>query len=176
MSRTRHSIWYGRWIGIILSVVICHLVFSLSACSSIDCPVQTTVKTSYAIMDADGVSTKLTDTLYVWTQQANGKDTLILNRAINVSSFSLPISYHHPEDILVFYMNNEQQQSSRDTVWLKKEDIPHFESVDCAAHFFHKLTNVRSTHVRIDTVMISNPDVNYDTEKTHLHIRFKTAL
>lgn len=157
-------------------LVISLITLSFIACSSIDCPVQTTVQTGYAVMDADGVATKLTDTLYVYTQRADGKDTLILNSAINVSTFSLPISYQHPEDVLVFYMNNQAQQSTIDTVWLKKEDIPHFESVDCAAHFFHKLTDVRSTHVRIDTVMISNPDVNYDTSKTHLDIRFKTTL
>ena len=150
----------------ILSIVVC-------ACSSIDCPVQTTVQASYAFVDAEGNSLRLTDTLYVWTRRADGVDTLLLNRGVNLTTFSLPVSYQQPEDTLIFRFTNTQMQSATDTVWLKKEDIPHFESVDCNTHFFHRLTNVRSTHQVIDTITISNPKVNYDTERTHLNIQFR---
>lgn len=150
----------------VLSVIVC-------ACSSIDCPVQTTVQANYGVVDADGNSTTLKDTLYVWTKRANNSDTLILNRAIALSSFSLPVSYQRPEDTLIFRTVNTELEETIDTLWLKKEDIPHFESVDCNTHFFHQLTNVRSTHQAIDTVTINNPKVNYDTSKTHLNIRFK---
>ena len=145
----------------------------LLACSSIDCPVQNTVAVNYGIVGADGIETTLSDTIYVWTQRSDGTDTLLLNRGVGLSSFTLPISYSHPEDMFVFLRSNSYGLRYLDTVWVKKDDIPHFESVDCAAHFFHRLTAVRSTHYGIDSVGITNSNVNYDQSYTHLHIRFK---
>ena len=144
----------------------------LLACSSIDCPVQNTVATKYAVMGADGQATKLADTLYVWTRRADGRDTL-LNRLTGKDSFSLQIGYTNPEDTLIFYITDIYHQETLDTVFLTKENIPHFESVDCAAHFFHCLTAVRSTHDGIDSITIANPHVNYDQSKAHLNIYFK---
>ena len=144
----------------------------LLACSSIDCPVQNTVATKYAVMGADGQATTLADTLYVWTRRADGRDTL-LNRLTGKDSFSLQIGYSNPEDTLIFYITDSYHQQTLDTVFLKKENIPHFESVDCAAHFFHRLTAVRSTHDGIDSITIANPHVNYDQSKAHLNIYFK---
>lgn len=142
------------------------------ACSSIDCPVQNTVATQYAIMGADGKAATLADTLYVWSRRADGRDTL-LNRLTGTESFSLPIGYANPEDTLIFYITDSYHQQTLDTVFLKKENIPHFESVDCAAHFFHRLTAVRSTHYGIDSITIANPHVNYDQSYTHLNIFLK---
>ena len=156
-----------------LFFIICSLSFALSACSTISCPVQNVVAVNYAIHDADGVETKLLDTLWVWTARMDGTDTL-LNRIVGKSSFSLQISYSHPEDTLVFFVADTLNRATLDTVWLKKDDIPHFESVDCSAHYFHHLTAVRSTHNGIDTIIINNPSVTYDPTKTHLYLRFKS--
>ncbi|UKK53406.1 DUF6452 family protein [Prevotella sp. E2-28] len=148
----------------------------IAACSTIDCPVQNKVAVNYAVKTiVDGVEVKdtLTDTLYVWSTRSDNKDTLILNRGIGISSFSLPVSYTHPEDKLVFCLVDTNDVSTVDTVWLKKEDIPHFESVDCSAHFFHTLTAIRSTHKAIDTIFINNPKVNYDSSLDHIHVHFK---
>ena len=113
------------------------------------------------------------DTLWIFTQRSDGSDTLLLNRGVGIKSFSLPISYSHPEDVLLFFIADTTGVYTLDTLWLKKDDIPHFESVDCSAHFFHRLTDVRCTHEGIDSVKIVNPQVDYDTKKTHLHIYFK---
>lgn len=148
----------------------------ITACSSIDCPVQNTIAVYYKICSFDNgeeVTDTLNDTLYVWTQRSDGKDTLLLNRGVNITSFSLPPSYSHPEDMLVFYVVDTAHVWTLDTVWLKKNDIPHFESVDCSAHFFHELTAVRSTHRGIDTIIINNPSVTYDPTVVNLHIHFK---
>ena len=155
-----------------LLVKVMLLALITSSCSSIDCPVQNTVSMQYAILDASGEASPLTDTLYIWTRRADGQDTLF-NRLTASSTFSLPISYSHPEDTLIFYITDSYHQETLDTVFLKKEDIPHFESVDCAAHFFHHLTAVRSTHYGIDSITIANPHVNYDQSYTHLNIFFK---
>lgn len=144
----------------------------LLACSSIDCPVQNTVRVQYAIRDDNGM-TKMNDTLWVLSQRSDGSDTLLLNRSSGISSFSLPVSYAHPEDVLLFVIADTAGVYTLDTLWLKKDDIPHFESVDCSAHFFHRITAVRSTHESIDSVTIANPLVDYDSSRTHLYIYFK---
>lgn len=148
----------------------------LAACSTIDCPVQNKVAVNYAVKTIVGgveVNDTLKDTLYVWSTRGDGDDTLLFNSGINISSFSLPISYTHPEDKLVFCLVDTDKVAAIDTVWIKKEDIPHFESVDCSAHFFHKLTAVRCTHKAIDTIFINKANVNYDSSIDHIHIHFK---
>ena len=81
----------------------------------------------------------LNDTLWVWSRRSDGDDTLLYNRGVNVRSFSLPASYQGPQDTLIFLTVDTLQNFDVDTVWISKEDIPHFESVDCAVRYFHKL-------------------------------------
>ena len=151
-------------------------VVALAACSTIDCPVQNKVAVNYAVksyVDGEEVTDTLKDTLYVRTRRGDGTDTLILNRGINIQSFSLPVSYAHPEDTLVFCVVDTNKVATVDTVWIKKNDIPHFESVDCSAHFFHTLTAIRSSHRAIDTIFINNPSVTYDPSVNHIYVHFK---
>lgn len=151
---------------IILLYLFSVLLFLLSSCSSIDCPVETRVAVQYEVPDT------LKDTLWVFTRRADGKDTL-LNRLVNTTHFSLPISYQNPEDTLFFVVADTSHVMTLDTVFVTKEDIPHFESVDCAAHFFHRLSSVRCTGIGIDSIIINTPLVDYDQKATHLRIYFK---
>ena len=131
-------------------------ILFLFACSSIDCPVKNTVAVYYDVKqyDEEGelVTDTLKDTLWVWSRRVDGQDTL-LNRLVGNTRFSLPISYQQPEDTLIFAIRDTSLVFTLDTVWLRKDDIPHFESVDCSAHFFHRLTDVRCTHEGIDSVI-----------------------
>jgi hypothetical protein len=151
------------------------LLILLAACSSIDCPIQNTVYTVYKLRGADGGEAKLADTLHVLGRTAKG-DTVLLNRGVGLASFNLPVSYSHEEDTLVFLRTDTVGRRAIDTVWVQKKDIPHFESVDCSAAFFHELTGVRCTHRGIDSIVINNRNVNYDPTTEHFHIYFKTAL
>ncbi len=155
-------------VAVLLSVV------SLCACTSIDCPVQNLVYTVYNAYDGRGEAFTLQDTMYVYTHRRNGSDTLILNAAIGTSTFSLPISYTCPEDTLYFLFVKEGGIVA-DTVHIKKEDIPHFESVDCSASFFHHLQSVRTTHHVIDSIIINKSNVDYDVTTEHFHIYFTSS-
>lgn len=139
------------------------------SCSSIDCPVNNTVHTRYCFYNTDGDSLVLMDTLTVTTVKKDGTDTLILNRLVGKASFSLPMSYSHPEDVLVFNLF-DNDYSVYDTVWVKKDDIPHFESVDCKVAYFHQLTGVRYTTHFVDSIVIKNPSVDYDKQTIHFYI------
>ena len=160
--------------GVLMATfLISHFPFLISSCSSIDCPVQNTVYSSYALYTADEQVDTLRDTMYVFSRRADGKDTLLFNAGIGLTKFQLQISYSHPEDTLCFLMVNGSNYLAIDTVFVKKEDIPHFESVDCSASFFHRLTAVRSTHHAIDTIVISKNFVDYDTSIPHFHLVLK---
>ena len=154
-------------------LVLMAMVLGLCACSSIDCPVQNTVRTLYVLKKPNAEPDTLKDTLYIATFRADGADTILLNAAINMSTLSLPIGYDNPEDTLLFLIFNDPFWAV-DTVWLKKDNYPHFESVDCSASFFHNITAVRSTHHAIDTIVINNPSVTYDPETEHFHLYLKS--
>ena len=99
----------------------------LTACSSIDCPVQNLVETQYALMDAyDNPDILDTDTLNIWTRRVDGTDTLVLNSLCGeASTFSLPISYTQPEDVLCLLIRSSTGKRHYDTIRIKKENIPH---------------------------------------------------
>ena len=157
-------------------IVIILLVALIAACTSIDCPVQNRVYTVYNVMNVDGTAGALgTDTLWVWSQRADGRDTL-LNYLYGASAttFELPISYTQPEDILCMLVSDTTGTYYLDTVRIKKENLPHFESVDCQAAYFHEITAVTSTHHIIDSIVINTPDVNYDATNAHFLLYLKT--
>ena len=147
------------------------------ACSSIDCPVDNSVTTLYQIRNSDGTELTLTDTMTITSTRSDGKDTTIYNMGISISEFSLPISYTHPEDVLVFHFDNSNNDSLHvtDTVWIKKDDYPHFESVDCNTVYFHTITGVRYTSNYIDSIVINNPSVTYDSQTVHFYLYPKSG-
>ena len=153
------------------------LVALLVACSSVDCPIDSTVTTLYQIRNSDGTELALTDTMTVTSTRSDGKDTVLYNKAIDVTEFTLPISYSHPEDVLVFSFDNSNNGNLHvtDTVWVKKNDYPHFESVDCNTQFFHTITDVRYTCNYIDSIVINNPSVTYDSQTVHFYLYPKSG-
>ena len=154
-------------------LLTCLSLLVMSSCSSIDCPVQNVVSVQYEIRDKAGEALSITDSLSVISERKDGQ-YVSLNRLIGKSAFSLPISYSHPEDVL-FFCFKDSVKTLVDTVWIKKDDIPHFESVDCSAAFFHELTNVSHTHNAIDSLVIVNTSVNYDVNTVHFYLYPKTG-
>ena len=148
------------------------LVFVVS-CSTIDCPVDNLVETRYRFLNTAGDSLVLMDTLSITSMRADGEEVL-LNRKVGMATIQVPISYSHPEDILVFNVYNNEY-SIVDTVWVKKDDVPHFESVDCNASFFHTITGVRYTTNFIDSIVINDPSVDYDKTTIHFYIYPKVS-
>lgn len=165
----------NKWYAILM-------VALLVSCSSIDCSVNNLVRTKYQFYSSSGDSLNLLDTMTVVTMRVDGSDTIIynadddvvFNKGVGVSSFHLPISYSHPEDVLVFHFDNANLHVT-DTVWIKKEDYPHFESVDCNASFFHKLTDIRYTKNCFDSLVIVNPSVTNDDQVLHVRIYPKVS-
>ena len=147
------------------------------SCSSIDCPVQNVVATVYALKKSDGTAETLKNaSLTVTTRRKNGTDTIILDNVTDISRFQLPIGYSNPEDTLLFSIKKDTETYA-DTVYIKKENMPHFESVDCNISYFHTISDIRlGSHHAIESISINKPEVNYDLSTEHLHIVFKTTF
>lgn len=153
--------------------VVTSLLLAVS-CSSIDCPMNSLVYTQYQLLDAVGRVDTLRDTLTISTTRTDGNDSVLINKDVNITSFSLPISYSQEQDIFYFELKDSLGNMPLiDTVRVTKENLPHFESADCPPSFFHKITGVSSTNNAIDSIVVNYPDVNYDTSKKHFNIYFK---
>ena len=157
-------------------VIVVLLMAAMVACTNIDCPVQNLVYTNYALKKAGGEvnDTLGNDTLWIKTLRANHTDTLLIN-SLNgeVSSFSLHISYTQPEDIFVTLLSCKNGHQYIDTIRVKKTNIPHFESVDCQAAYFHNIEDVSTTHNAFDSITIHQPYVSYDITQTHFYVYLK---
>jgi hypothetical protein len=165
----RSSLFRASGVG--LFIILLLAVFA--GCSTIDCPVQNLVYTKYYLKKGDLTPDTLNgDTLTIFTVRRDGTDSIVLNQGTEIASYNLPISYTSPEDVF-YYVMEIDSVIYVDTVWIKKDNFPHFESVDCNAAYFHKITDIRYTTHLIDSIVINNPNVNYDVNTEHFHIYFK---
>ena len=142
-------------------------VATLAACSTIDCPLNNTVYAKYVLR---GPVTTLPDMLTISTMISGDSDSVLINQQENTDSFSLPMSYNRPEDVLVMQTNN-----LFDTIKVEKTNTPHFESVDCGVNYFHTIPNVTYTRHARDSVVIHHNFVNYDASQQHFYIYFKES-
>ena len=146
------------------------LMLFLGACSSVDCPLNSKVMCAYNYVKPDGTPDTLKDTFTV-TALKWADDTIVFNRGVNLSYFSVPMSNTEPEDVLLFCFKDTSSNMVYDTVWVEKLNYPHLESVDCNPKFFHTITKVRSTHNRIENIVINDNKVEYESkENIHIHL------
>lgn len=158
-------------------VTLLLLAAALGACTSIDCPVQNLVYTNYDLMKPGGsdLDSLSTDTLWIKTTRSDGTDTLLISELYgSVAGFSLPISYTQPEDVFYALVCDTAGNALLDTIRIKKDNIARFESVDCQAAYFHKITAVSITHNAFDSLTIHHSDVDYDIKQTHFYLYLKT--
>ena len=147
----------------------------LAACSSIDCPYNNTVYSQYVLMKGGGLKPDtLTDTLTILTTRRDGQDTIIYNKGVKTKSFSLPMSYTRDQDALFLQLKDTLGNVVHDTIKVNKTNTPHFESVDCPMSYFHTITAVSTSHHGIDSIILVNPNVTYDTSSPHFRIYFKS--
>ena len=177
-----------------LPIALLALLFAVTACTSIDCPMNNRVYTVYQITKANGTADTLHDSISIISRRLiEQQDPVLLNRDINISKIEVPISYDSPHDELFFlfwnkivtsdttYNSDETyvvthdtiQYYAIDTVVVEKTDHKHFESIDCTPSFFHTIVGIQHTRNRIDSIVINNPEVNYDPSKEHFHLYLK---
>ena len=122
-----------------------------------------------------GDNKTLKDTLTISTKKIEGTDSVLINKDVNVDSFSLPMSYSLDEDVLFFEIHTLSKQVFKDTVTVSKENRSHFESVDCSPAMFHDIEGVRFTQHAIEDIKVNYNKVTYNDPKAHLLIYFKNS-
>lgn len=152
--------------------IILFTILTMVGCSTLDCPLNNTVYTKYKL---DGDVKQLTGcTMTISTPTKSGVDSILINMQENADSFSIPMSYVNAADTLYFEVVDVRQRIFHDTVTVSKDNHPHFESIDCSPSFFHTITDVKTTHNLIDSIVINHKDVNFDATKPHFLIYFGT--
>ena len=142
-------------------------VMLLAACDSINCPLNSSVAAIYSFYDSNGKAFTIGDTL---TVTAIGTDEVLVNRLVDQTGMTLPVSYYAPCDTLILTLSDTLGLSATDTIWIEKVSTPHTDDPSCPIHIWHKVTSVRSTDNIIDTIIVVNPDINYDgNENFHLY-------
>lgn len=145
------------------------------SCSSIDCPLNNLVYTTYGIYNSAGERDSLVDTLTVTTTSLDGYEVTVLNLDTDIDSFILPMSYEQDVDVFTFELKDTFGTTVTDVVSVSKENEMHFEDIDCTPSYFHTITGVTYTRNAIDSISINYNRVTYDTSKEHFHIYFNDS-
>ena len=136
-------------------------LFFMSICSNNDCPLSNIVRCYYRFYHSGtGQPASCPDTVSVCIH-----DSILLNKIVNGNSFNLPMSYSEEEDTIHILFENSAGRTISSFI-LSHSNIPHYESLECGTSFFHKISGVTllpsSTPSPIDSIVISQPDVNYN--------------
>ena len=151
----------------ILAIV---LLSMLAACSTMDCPLNSMVRLTFGVYNAAQKPDTLIDTTTISTPRRAGIDSVLINRLFNDTAFKLQVSYTNERDTFYFDFKSNKNVERRDTVVIFKTNRMHFESVECAATFFHTINDVSTTTHAIDSIVIYNKEVDYDSSKEHFRI------
>ena len=147
-------------------IAILSVVLLLAACESYDCTLYNYVG-MYGTFYKNGSAVQLTDTLTITTGKAG---MVLLNRSVGTSRLTLPLSYWNEEDTLVFSVKGDGYLL-RDSVWIAKSNLVHYESPDCPSTLFHTIQGVRSTHEFIKDITIIRASVDYgQTDNLQIHL------
>lgn len=157
----KHTMKWLRALPLAMMLVV------LTACTSIDCPLNNLVKVNLIMKNGNET---LADTLTI-TAIRTSSDT-IFNRGVNISSLAVPVSYTQEEDLLQITLNDTLGNTYKDTLTIRKTNQIHFEAVDCPPNYFHTLTGITTTRHAIDSVVIKNPQIDYDSKKENIYIYF----
>ena len=91
-------------------IIFFAIASALCACSSIDCPLNNKVYAQYKFA-GDGMSDGTIITVTTSLSQAEGDDSVLINKMEYADSISLPMSYARTED--VFYFKFEKRLQKR---------------------------------------------------------------
>lgn len=151
-----------------LTITLIGVLALLTACDSFDCSLNNTVACYIGFYNGQGQAIALTDTLSV---TAVGTDSVLFNRGVNRHDVSVPLSYYKDCDTLVLTIWGDEYML-RDTLMVEKTNVENFEGIDCPVNMYHKITDVRTSGVVIDSVKIALPNVEYGEDeniKVYLH-------
>lgn len=142
----------------------------LGVCENIDCTLNNVVLCHISFYDkTTGEPIRLTDTLSV---AAEGTDSVLFNKGVNVASLQLPLSYWKDADTLRFIVLTKEGETYESKLTIQKSNTIHHESPDCPMSVFHQILSATANGSVIDSVAVSRREVNYlQDENIQVYIR-----
>ncbi|MBO4611695.1 MAG: hypothetical protein J5671_00825 [Bacteroidaceae bacterium] len=145
--------------------------FLIFSCEGINCAIDNVVTLNMGFYDENDTKKAITDTL---TVTAEGTDSVLYNRGINITSLSLPMSHWQEADTLTMTFRDTLGTDHIVKLRIEKTNLPHYESPDCPTAMFHEIKSVTMTSGSpyVDSVVLAKPKVNYEAlenVKIYLH-------
>lgn len=141
----------------------------MCACSSVNCPLNNIVQMKWQF------SSTLDGTLTVSTNRHDGNDTVLVNQNTQTDSLLLPMSYTADEDTFQLDWISSDSVSYTDHIIINKQNLQHFESIECSPTVYHYINSVETDGVFIDSVRIANPNVTNNTNSANIIIYTSTS-
>lgn len=112
------------------------------------------------------------DTLDSLTVTALGTDSILLNNQKKVHTLMLPLRYSADSTVLVFHYAYRTDPALSDTIYIKQDNTPYFESMDCGYSMRQSILGIGHSEEELDSIYISNKQANTDgTENLKLFYR-----
>lgn len=141
---------------------------TLTACDSIDCSLYNTVQCVMGFYDSEGNAVQINDTLSI---TAVPNEEVLFNRGVGVQQVGFPLSYYKDKDTIEIVVWNKYSEWTQLLV-IEKQNIEHFESLDCPVKMYHTLKGVTIQPGFVDSVKIESPNIEYNNGeniKIYLH-------
>lgn len=87
----------------------------------------------------------------------NGRDSIVVNHIQGTKQLTLPMSYTQECDTVILSYSNDVT----DTLYVRHSNIPFYQSMECGVIMHHKLLGTSHTDNFIDSVAITNADINF---------------
>lgn len=150
------------------------LCSTFQSCDETACPLNNTVAAQfnfYGMQDGKLAAVQVEDTL---TVTAVGTDSILINREKSAQYIRIPLSYAHPVDTIAFRYANNTGRVVYDTIMITKDSYQQYEAPECPTVMFHTIKAVRSTHRYIDTVQVTNPNIDYNATENFKIVFYTT--
>lgn len=123
-------------------------------------------------MPAPGVKEIEKDTLDSLTVTAFGTDSIIINNQKDVHKLTLPLRYASDSTIFIFHYAYIEDPTFCDTIYIKQNNTPYFESMDCGYSIQQDILGLGHSEIELDSIHILNKQANTDgTENLELFYR-----
>ena len=114
------------------------------------------------------------DTILSLTVTALGTDSIIINRETNVQIVSLPLTYIADSTVLVFHYDYANDPSNSDTICIRQNNVPYFQSMECGYSMEQTILGVSYTRHQLDSIYRQNNYANTNgTENLKLFYRYR---
>ena len=127
----------------LIMVALAGMVCALHSCDDTGCTLYNSTLCQISFYSDLELPAVLEDTLTVY---AVGVETPVYNMGTNLNMLKLQLSYYKDVDTLLYehWMGTPEEPAPHqvDTLFIRKTDMPHFESPDCGVAMFHDIEKV----------------------------------